>query len=114
MELCRTGRMMDAEEAERAGLVARIVPAAELLAEAKKTARKIAGLSRPVVMMAKEAVNRAYETTLTEGTRFARRVFHDTFALEYQQEGLPSFAEERCDERRVGKACVRACSAGSE
>jgi enoyl-CoA hydratase len=95
MELCLTGRMMDAEEAERAGLVARVVPADELLDEAKKTARKIAGLSRPVVMMAKEAVNRAYETTLAEGIRFERRVFHATFALEDQKEGMSAFAEKR-------------------
>jgi len=95
MELCLTGRMMDAEEAERAGLVARVVPAADLLAEARKTAQKIAGLSRPVVMMAKEAVNRAYETTLAEGIKFERRVFHATFALEDQKEGMAAFADKR-------------------
>lgn len=95
MELCLTGRMMDAEEAERAGLVARIVPAADLLTEAKKTAQKIAGLSRPVVMMAKESVNRAYETTLAEGIKFERRVFHSTFALDDQKEGMAAFAEKR-------------------
>jgi enoyl-CoA hydratase len=95
MELCLTGRMMDAQEAERAGLVARVVPAADLLEEAKKTARKIAGLSRPVVMMAKEAVNRAYETTLSEGIRFERRVFHATFALEDQKEGMAAFTDKR-------------------
>ena len=95
MELCLTGRMMDAEEAERAGLVARVVPAAELLDEAKQTAQKIAGLSRPVVMMAKEAVNRAYETTLAEGIKFERRLFHSTFALDDQKEGMTAFAEKR-------------------
>src|SRR3546814_20932835 len=95
MELCLTGRMMDAEEAERAGLVARVVPAAELLEEAKKTPRKIARLSRPVVMMAKEAVNRAYETTLAAGIKFERRVFHATFALEDQTEGMADFTEKR-------------------
>ena len=95
MELCLTGRMMDAEEAERAGLVARIVPAAELLDEAKKTARTIAGMSRPVTMMAKEAVNRAYETTLAEGIKFERRVFHATFALDDQKEGMGAFVEKR-------------------
>jgi enoyl-CoA hydratase len=95
MEMCLTGRMMDAQEAERAGLVSRIVPAAELLGEAIKTAQKIADLSLPVVMMAKEAVNRAYETTLAEGVRFERRLFHSTFATEDQKEGMAAFAEKR-------------------
>ncbi len=95
MELCLTGRMMDAEEAERAGLVARVVPAAELQEEAMKAARKIAGLSQPVVLMAKEAVNRAYETTLAEGVKFERRLFHATFALDDQKEGMAAFAEKR-------------------
>ena len=95
MDLCLTGRMMDAEEAERAGLVARIVPADQLLDEALKTAEKIASLSGPVVMMAKEAVNRAYETTLAEGIRFERRLFHATFATEDQKEGMAAFAEKR-------------------
>ncbi|MFQ5775788.1 MAG: enoyl-CoA hydratase [Kiloniellaceae bacterium] len=95
MDLCLTGRMMDAEEAERAGLVARVVPADRLLEEAMKTAEKIASLSRPVVMMAKEAVNRAYETTLAEGIRFERRVFHATFATEDQKEGMHAFADKR-------------------
>ena len=76
MDLCLTGRMMDAAEAERAGLVSRIVPADKLLDEALAVARTIAGLSRPVVMMVKEAVNRAFETTLAEGVRFERRLFH--------------------------------------
>ncbi|MBL8806921.1 MAG: enoyl-CoA hydratase [Rhodospirillales bacterium] len=95
MEMCLTGRMMDAAEAERAGLVSRVVPAAELMAEALKAAEKIASLSRPVVMMAKEAVNRAYETTLAEGVRFERRLFHATFATEDQKEGMAAFAEKR-------------------
>ena len=95
MDLCLTGRMMDAEEAERAGLVARVVPADKLQDEAMKTPRKIAGLSRPVVLMAKEAVNRAYETTLAEGVKFERRLFHATFALDDQKEGMAAFAEKR-------------------
>ncbi len=95
MDLCLTGRMMDAEEAERAGLVARVVPAEQLLDEAMKTAETIASLSRPVVMMAKEAVNRAYETTLAEGIKFERRVFHSTFAIEDRKEGMAAFAEKR-------------------
>jgi enoyl-CoA hydratase len=95
MEMILTGRMMDAAEAERAGLVSRVVPAAELLDEAVKVATKIAGLSRPSVMLAKEAVNRAYETTLAEGIRFERRVFHSTFATEDQKEGMAAFAAKR-------------------
>ncbi len=95
MEMCLTGRMMDAAEAERAGLVSRVVPAADLLPEALKVAEKIAGLSRPMVMMAKEAVNRAYETTLAEGVRFERRLFHSTFATEDQKEGMAAFVEKR-------------------
>jgi enoyl-CoA hydratase len=95
MEMVITGRMMDAEEAERAGLVSRIIPAAELVEEAVKTAEKIANLSRPVVMLAKESVNRAYETTLAEGVRFERRLFHSTFATEDQKEGMAAFAEKR-------------------
>jgi enoyl-CoA hydratase len=75
--------------------VSRVVPAAELMDEAIKTAAKIAGLSRPIVMMAKEAVNRAYESTLAEGVRFERRVFHATFATEDQKEGMAAFAEKR-------------------
>jgi len=95
MEMVLTGRMMDAAEAERSGLVARVVPAAELLAEALKAADKIASLSRPAVMMAKEAVNRALETTLAEGVRFERRLFHSLFATEDQKEGMAAFAEKR-------------------
>lgn len=95
MEMNLTGRIMDAEEAERAGLVSRIVPATELISEAIATAEKIASLSRPVVMMAKECVNKAYETTLSEGVKFERRVFHSTFATEDQKEGMAAFVEKR-------------------
>ena len=95
MEMCLTGRMMDATEAERSGLVSRIVPVADLVNEAIKTAQKIADLSLPIVMMAKESVNRAYETTLAEGMRFERRLFHSTFAAEDQKEGMAAFAEKR-------------------
>ena len=95
MDLCLTGRMMDAEEAERCGLVARVVPADKLLDEALAVAGKIASLSQPAVMMAKEAVNRAYETTLAEGIRFERRLFHSTFSTEDQKEGMAAFAEKR-------------------
>jgi enoyl-CoA hydratase len=95
MEMVLTGRMMDAAEAERAGLVSRVLPASELLPEALKVAEQIAALSRPAVMMAKEAVNRAYETTLAEGVRFERRLFHSTFALEDQKEGMQAFTEKR-------------------
>ncbi len=95
MEMCLTGRMMDAEEAERIGLVSRIVPVAELVEEALKTAETIAGMSRPAVLMTKEAVNRAYETTLSEGIRFERRLFHATFATEDQKEGMAAFAGKR-------------------
>ncbi|MEQ8440927.1 MAG: enoyl-CoA hydratase [Alphaproteobacteria bacterium] len=95
MEMCLTGRLMDAAEAERSGLVSRVVPNEELLGDAMKTAAQIAGLSRPVVLMAKDAVNRAYETTLKEGVHFERRIFHSTFALEDQKEGMAAFAEKR-------------------
>ena len=95
MEMCLTARMMDAAEAERSGLVSRVVPAAELLAEAVKAAEKICSLSQPIVMIAKESVNRAYETTLAEGIRFERRVFHSTFGTEDQKEGMSAFAEKR-------------------
>ena len=95
MEMCLTGRMMDAEEAERIGLVSRIVPVADLVEEALRTAETTAGMSRPAVLMTKEAVNRAYETTLSEGIRFERRLFHATFATEDQKEGMAAFAEKR-------------------
>jgi enoyl-CoA hydratase len=95
MEMVLTGRTIDAAEAERCGLVSRIVPAADLLEEALKVAARIASLSRPVVMMAKESVNRSYETTLEEGIRFERRLFHSTFATEDQKEGMAAFTEKR-------------------
>jgi enoyl-CoA hydratase len=95
MEMCLTGRLMDAAEAERSGLVSRIVPAADLVEEAVKTATTIAKLSRPVTMMTKEAVNRAYETTLSEGIRFERRLFHSLFGTADQKEGMAAFAEKR-------------------
>lgn len=95
MDMCLTGRMMDAEEAERAGLVARIVPAADLLEDAIKTAETIAGMSRPIAMLAKEAVNRAFETTLAEGVKFERRMFHASFGTEDQKEGMAAFQEKR-------------------
>ncbi len=100
MDMVLTGRMMDAAEAERAGLVSRVVPAAELLDEAMKAASKIASFSLPAVMMAKEAVDRAYETTLAEGLRFERRLFHSMFALEDQKEGMAAFVEKRKAEFR--------------
>ena len=95
MDMVLTGRMMDAEEAERSGLVSRVVPAAELVEEAVKTAARIAAMSRPAAMLAKEAVNRAYETSLAEGVRFERRLFHSTFATEDQKEGMAAFSEKR-------------------
>ena len=95
MEMCLTGRMMGAEEAERSGLVARVVPASDLLDEALKTANKIAEFSRPITMMVKECVNRAFETTLAEGILFERRVFHGVFASEDQKEGMNAFVEKR-------------------
>ncbi len=95
MEMCLTGRMMDAEEAERSGLVSRVIEADKLLDEALEVAGKIASKSLPSVMMAKECVNRAFETTLREGVLFERRVFHSAFALEDQKEGMAAFAEKR-------------------
>jgi enoyl-CoA hydratase len=95
MEMCLTGRNMDAAEAERSGLVSRVVPAAELMAEAMKAAQKIAEQSVPIVMMTKETVNRAYETTLAEGIRFERRLFHAMFATDDQKEGMAAFSEKR-------------------
>jgi enoyl-CoA hydratase len=95
MEMCLTGRLMDAGEAERAGLVSRVISADKLLEEALKTAAAIAALSRPSVMIAKECVNRAYETTMSEGVRFERRVFHSLFATEDQKEGMGAFIEKR-------------------
>lgn len=95
MEMCLTGRMMDAAEAERAGLVSRVVPAAELMGEAMRVAELVASMSLPIAQMTKEAVNRAYETTLTEGVRFERRVFHAMFATQDQKEGMAAFVEKR-------------------
>ena len=95
MDLILTGRMMDASEAERSGLVARVVPAANLMDEAMKVAETIAGMSLPSVLAAKEAVNRAFETPLAEGVLFERRVFHSLFATEDQKEGMRAFVEKR-------------------
>jgi enoyl-CoA hydratase len=95
MEMVLTGRMMDAHEAERSGLVSRIVPLADLVEEAIKVAQQIADLSLPIVMMAKESVNRSYETSLAEGILFERRVFHSAFATEDQKEGMAAFVEKR-------------------
>jgi len=95
MELCLTGRLMDATEAERAGLVSRVVPADKLIEEAIATATVIAGYSLPVVMMIKESVNRAFESSLNEGLLFERRVFHSCFALNDQKEGMAAFVEKR-------------------
>src|SRR3546814_19045106 len=115
--------MMDAAEAERSGLVSRVVPVAELLDEAMRTAEKIAGMSQPVAMMTKEAVNRAYETTLAEGVSFERRLLHSRCATEDQQEGMADFVEKRApklkdrgggssrssEERSVGREWVGTC-----
>jgi enoyl-CoA hydratase len=95
MDLCLTGRMMDAAEAERSGLVARVVPAASLMDEAIKVAETIASMSLPTLMIAKESVNRAFETPLAEGMRFERRVFHSLFATADQKEGMAAFVAKR-------------------
>jgi enoyl-CoA hydratase len=95
MDLILTGRMMDAQEAERSGLVARIVPLQSLVEEALKVAATIASMSLPSVLAAKEAVNRAFETSLAEGIRFERRVFHSLFATHDQKEGMAAFIEKR-------------------
>ncbi|MCE1184166.1 enoyl-CoA hydratase [Zoogloea sp.] len=95
MDLCLTARMMDATEAESAGLVARVIPAEQLLDEALKAATTIAGYSLPVVMMIKESVNRSFESSLAEGLLFERRVFHSAFALDDQKEGMAAFVEKR-------------------
>ncbi|MBK5913507.1 enoyl-CoA hydratase [Rhodocyclus purpureus] len=95
MELALTGRLMSAEEAERAGLVARIVPADKLLEDALATAARIASYSLPVAMMVKESINRAFESGLQEGLLFERRTFHASFALEDQKEGMAAFSEKR-------------------
>ena len=95
MDLCLTARTMDAQEAERAGLVSRVVTLDKLMEEALGVAEKIAGYSLPVVMMLKESINRAYETTLAEGVLFERRLFHSQFALADQKEGMAAFLEKR-------------------
>ncbi len=95
MDLILTGRMMDAAEAERAGLVSRVVPAANLMDEAMKAAETIASMSLPSLIAAKEAVNRAFEMPLAEGLRYERRVFHALFATEDQKEGMAAFVEKR-------------------
>ena len=100
MDLILTGRMMDAAEAERSGLVARVVPAASLMEETMKAAETIAAMSLPSVLAAKEAVNRSFETTLAEGVRFERRVFHALFATKDQKEGMAAFIAKRPPEFR--------------
>jgi enoyl-CoA hydratase len=95
MDMILTGRMMDATEAERSGLVSRVVPAANLMDEAMKVAETIAGMSLPSVLAGKEAVNTAFETSLAEGTRFERRIFHSLFATHDQKEGMKAFVEKR-------------------
>jgi enoyl-CoA hydratase len=95
MDLCLTGRMMDAAEAERSGLVSRVVAADKLIEEALAAAEKIAGMSHPAAAMAKEAINRAFETPLSEGMNVERNLFHSTFALEDRSEGMAAFIEKR-------------------
>ena len=95
MEMILTGRLIDAAEAERSGLVSRVVPSSDLLEEAIKVAERIASMGRVAVLLAKESVNRAYETTLAEGVRFERRAFHALFATEDQKEGMAAFTEKR-------------------
>jgi enoyl-CoA hydratase len=95
MEMCLTGRMMGAEEAERSGLVSRVVPADRLLEEALSSAEAIASMSKPVTFMVKEAVNRAFESTLAEGVLFERRLFYSAFGLDDQSEGMAAFTEKR-------------------
>lgn len=111
MELCLTGRTMDAAEAERAGLVSRIVPADDLLPEALAVAATVAGMSKPVAMMAKEAVNRAFETTLAEGVRFERRLFHAVFATADQKEGMSAFVDKRASPSAAAPRWRRLCGA---
>ena len=95
MDLCLTGRTMTVDEAEQAGLVARIVPAADLMAEATAIASVIAGFSAPVAMMVKESINRAFESGLADGVMFERRLFHALFATEDQKEGMDAFVNKR-------------------
>lgn len=102
MELCLTGRQMGAEEAERAGLVSRVVPAGELIDEALKVAAQIAELAKPAAMMVKESVNRAFESSLSEGVRFERRLFQASFGTAAQTEGMAAFIEKRTPDFRAG------------
>jgi enoyl-CoA hydratase len=95
MDLCLTGRLMDAQEAERCGLVARVIPAAQLLEETLAAAKTIASYSLPMLMMTKESVNRAWESTLQEGLQYERRTFHAAFSLADRQEGMRAFLEKR-------------------
>lgn len=95
MDMCLTSRMMDAAEAERAGLVSRVVPAEKLMEESLGAATTIAAMSLPIVMMVKDSINRAYETTLAEGVQYERRLFHSTFGTEDQKEGMKAFIEKR-------------------
>ena len=95
MDMCLTGRMMDAQEAERSGLVSRVVPLDQLQAEALKTASKIASMSLPATLMTKEAVNQSQETSLTQGVLFERRTFQSAFAMDDQKEGMSAFIEKR-------------------
>ncbi|MES2072758.1 MAG: enoyl-CoA hydratase [Pseudomonadota bacterium] len=95
MDMCLTARMMDAVEAERAGLVSRIVPLDKLLEEAMAAANTIAAMSLPIIMMVKDSVNRAYETTLAEGVQYERRLFHSSFGTDDQKEGMKAFMEKR-------------------
>jgi enoyl-CoA hydratase len=95
MDMCLTARMMDAQEAERAGLVSRVVPAERLMEEAMGAARTISEMSLPIVMMVKESINASYESSLSEGIRFERRMFHAAFATEDQKEGMKAFLEKR-------------------
>ncbi|MBC7908456.1 MAG: enoyl-CoA hydratase/isomerase family protein, partial [Rhodospirillaceae bacterium] len=95
MEMILTGRMMDAAEAERAGLVSRVIPVADLLEEALKVADRVASMSRPLAFMAKEAINAAFETTLAQGVHLERRLFQSSFATEDQKEGMAAFSEKR-------------------
>ena len=95
MDMCLTARMMDANEAERAGLVSRIVAADKLLDEAMAAAKTIGEMSLPIVMMVKESINASFESSLSEGIHFERRLFHSTFATEDQKEGMAAFVEKR-------------------
>jgi enoyl-CoA hydratase len=95
MDMCLTARMMDAQEAERAGLVSRVVPAERLMEEVMGAAKTIAEMSLPIVMMVKESINASYESSLSEGIRFERRLFHAAFATEDQKEGMKAFLEKR-------------------